>query len=179
VTDTSQRNVRLPGTIRSSPLVSRAPIYCGWVILAAGAVGQIMTSPRQTYSVAIFTDHFTRDLEVSRSLVCTLHSIGTVVGCLALPFVGRQVDRHGLRVMVGIITALFALACVYMGFVQNAVMLGIGFVLIRSWDKTAWEWLVPTSSTRNGDRGAGQSCAMPEWCPRCSGVWPSGHRCTP
>jgi MFS family permease len=33
--------------------------------------------------------------------------------------------------MVGVITALFGLACVYMGYVQNAVMLGFGFIALR------------------------------------------------
>jgi len=90
-----------------------------------------MTSPGQTYSVSIFIEHFIKDLGISRSLVSTLYTMGTLVGSLTLPFVGRQIDRHGPRAMVGIIAALFALACVYMGFVQNVVMLGTGFVLIR------------------------------------------------
>ena len=90
-----------------------------------------MTSPGQTYSVSIFIQHFIRDLSISRSLVSTLYTLGTLAGALALPFVGRQIDRRGPRTMVGAITALFALSCVYVGFVQNALMLGIGFVLIR------------------------------------------------
>jgi len=53
------------------------------------------------------------------------------VASFSLPFVGQQIDRRGPRVMVGVVTAFFALACVYMGFVQGAVMLGIGFVLLR------------------------------------------------
>ena len=33
--------------------------------------------------------------------------------------------------MVLLITALFGLSCVYMGYVQNAIMLGIGFIALR------------------------------------------------
>jgi len=116
---------------QTSRLVTRSPIYYGWIILAAAMVGRVMTSPGQTYSVSIFIEHFISDLGLSRSLVSTLYTIGTLTASLALPYVGRQIDRRGPRVMVGIVAALLAVACVYMGLVQNAIMLGIGFVLIR------------------------------------------------
>ena len=90
-----------------------------------------MTSPGQTYSVSIFIEHFIRDLGISRSLVSTLYTVGTLAGSLALPYVGRQIDRRGPGLMAGVITALFSLSCLYMGTVQGAVMLGLGFVLIR------------------------------------------------
>jgi len=108
-----------------------SPVYYGWIILLAAAICRIMTSPGQTYSVSIFIDHFIADLGISRSLVSTLYTVGTLVASFALPFVGRQFDRRGPRVVVVVITVLFCLACIYMGLVQNVVMLGIGFVLIR------------------------------------------------
>jgi sugar phosphate permease len=116
---------------RSGRIVAWSPVFYGWIILVAAGIGRIMTSPGQTYSISIFIEHFIRDLGISRSLVSTLYSLGTLAGSLALPFVGRQIDRRGPRLMVGIITALFSLSCLYMGTVQGAVMLGIGFVLIR------------------------------------------------
>ena len=116
---------------RSARIVAGSPVYYGWIILVVASIGRVMTSPGQTYSVSIFIEHFIQDLGISRSLVSALYTLGTLGGALALPYVGRQIDRRGPRTMVGIITALFVLACVYMGFVQNAVTLGIGFVLIR------------------------------------------------
>lgn len=116
---------------RSSRLVKRSPIFYGWVILAAGTLGMILTSPGQTYAVSIFTDYFITDLGLSRSLVSLLYTVGTVVGSLALPLVGRQIDRRGPRRMVVIISLLFGLACFYMGLVQGWLMLGLGFILIR------------------------------------------------
>lgn len=106
-------------------------MYYGWMILAAGTLGLVMTSPGQTYSVSIFIDHFIADLGINRSVVSTLYTIGTLLASFGLPFVGRQIDRRGPRVMVGIVSLLFACACIYMGFVQGALMLGVGFVLIR------------------------------------------------
>lgn len=99
--------------------------------MAAGTFGIIMTSPGQTYTVSIFVEHFIDDLGISRSLISTLYSIGTLIGSFALPFWGRQIDKRGARKMVVLIAILFGLACIYMGFVQNALMLGVGFVFIR------------------------------------------------
>lgn len=90
-----------------------------------------MTSPGQTFAVSIFIEQFIQELGISRSLVSTLYTAGTLVGSLALPIVGRQFDQRGARITMTVITLLFGLACVYMGFVQNAIMLGVGFVLIR------------------------------------------------
>ncbi len=111
--------------------VTGLPFYYGWVILFAGTVGYIMSSPGQTYSVSIFIEHFIEDLGITRSTVSTLYMMGTLTAGLTMPFIGRQIDKRGPRVVVGVVTVLFALACVYMGFVQNVVMLGIGFLLIR------------------------------------------------
>lgn len=117
--------------VHRSRVVAGSPIYYGWIILVAGTIGYIMSSPGQTYSVSIFIEHFIADLGINRSTVSTLYMLGTLTASFAMPFVGRQLDQRGPRAVVVIIAALFALACVYMGFVQNAVMLGIGFLFIR------------------------------------------------
>ncbi len=117
--------------IRRSSFVTDFPVFYGWVILVIGTLALIMTSPGQTYVVSIFIERFIEDLGLSRSLVSTLYTIGTLVGSFALPLVGRQIDRRGTRLMSVIVSVLFGLACIYMGTVRNAVMLGAGFVAIR------------------------------------------------
>ena len=96
-----------------------------------GTLGMIMTSPGQTYVVSIFIEDFIADLGISRSLVSALYTLGTLVGGFVLPIVGYQIDRRGCRLMVVLITALFGLSCVYMGYVQSAFMLGLGFIALR------------------------------------------------
>jgi MFS transporter, OFA family, oxalate/formate antiporter len=120
-----------PPPLQTSRLVARAPFFYGWVVLAVGALGIIMTSPGQTYAVSIFVEHFIADLGLSRSLVSTLYAAGTVAGSLALPFVGRAIDRHGSRRMVLLIAVLFGLACLFMGLVGGAFTLALAFVAIR------------------------------------------------
>ena len=118
-------------TSQKSRLVAAGPIYYGWVILAVGTLGGIMTSPGQTYAFSAFLDHFIADLGLSRSLVSTLYTGGTLAASFVLPYVGRQFDQRGARVMMAIVTLLFGLACIYMSFVRNALMLAVGFFLLR------------------------------------------------
>lgn len=106
-------------------------MFYGWVILDVGAFGGIMTSPGQTYAFSAFLDHFIRDLDLSRSAVSTLYTVGTLAASLVLPFVGRRFDRHGARIMITLASLLLGLACIYMSFVRNAVMLVIGFFMLR------------------------------------------------
>lgn len=112
-------------------LPNRTPFYYGWIIAGIGALGMILTSPGQTYSVSIFLEHFISDLGLSRSTASSLYTAGTLFGGLLLPFVGRRIDRYGVRKMMLVVSLLFGFACLYMGTVQNAGMLLVGFGLIR------------------------------------------------
>ena len=111
--------------------VRRVPMFYGWVILVAGTAGLIMTQPGQSPVLSIFTDAFIEDLDISRSLTSTLFTVGTVAGGLSLSFWGDRIDHHGPRKMVGVISGLLGLSCLYMALVQNGLMLGVGYVLLR------------------------------------------------
>ena len=117
--------------MQRSLIVEKTPFYYGWVILGAGTLGIIMTSPGQTYAVSVFIEYFIRDLALSRSLVSTLYALGTLTGSLALFKVGREIDRRGSRFMVVAIAGAFGLACIYMGAVRGPLTLALGFVAIR------------------------------------------------
>ncbi|MEM7119025.1 MAG: MFS transporter [Chloroflexota bacterium] len=114
-----------------SKVIARTPFFYGWVILAAGILGNIMSSPGQTYSFSIFIEEFIRDLELSRTAVSSLYTIGTITGSLALPYIGRAIDKRGNRPMVIIIATAFGIACLYMSTVSSMFMLLIGIVFMR------------------------------------------------
>ncbi|NKB72049.1 MAG: MFS transporter [Candidatus Latescibacteria bacterium] len=117
--------------IRHSRLVNASPVYYGWIILLTATVAMILTGPGQTYAISVFIDHFIVDLGISRSLVSTLYTVGTLTASFALPYIGRQVDRRGSRLMMAAVTVGLGLACVYMGFVHSAWMLLLGFLVLR------------------------------------------------
>lgn len=118
-------------TVRVSRLVNASPIYYGWVILIVGTIGMILTAPGQTYAISVFIDYFIEDLNITRGLVSTLYTAGTLIASFALPSIGRQIDQRGSRWMMVAIAIVFGIACFYMSIVRNAAMLVFGFWLLR------------------------------------------------
>jgi len=106
-------------------------VHYGWVILLVGTLGLMMTTPGQTIGVSVFLDPIIDDLGATRAGVSLLYTLGTLAGALALPFVGRAIDRRGPRLAVGWIAGAFAAACVYMATVTSLPALALGFVLLR------------------------------------------------
>lgn len=117
--------------IYRSRLINGTPIYYGWIVAVVGTLSLIMTSPGQTYAVSIFIEHFIEDLGISRSVVSTLYSGGSLLAGFALPFIGRRIDRHGARVVMTTIVIILGIVCLYMGLVNNWIMLGFGFLGLR------------------------------------------------
>lgn len=107
-------------------LRGNALVVFGCAVVTAG-----LTGPGQTIGVSVFIDHFVDDLGLSRPEVSTAYLIGTLTGSMFMPFVGRFIDRHGVRKTQLIIGVLFAAALVNMSTVQGFVTLAIGFVGIR------------------------------------------------
>lgn len=116
---------------RQDRLVKNTPFFYGWIVLVSGTFGMIMTSPGQTYVISMFVDHFITDLSVDRTTVSALYTGATLAGSLALPTIGRFIDRHGSRKAVVVITLLFGLACLGMSRTAGMISLALGFVALR------------------------------------------------
>jgi MFS family permease len=61
----------------------------------------------------------------------TAYLVGTLVGALALPWIGQAIDRFGVRRTMAIIGALFGGLLIGMSLVSNIVGLTAGFIGIR------------------------------------------------
>ncbi len=111
---------------------TRAPgRFLGWRILALASITSALTGPGQTIGVSVFIDHLVADLDLTRSVVSSGYLVGTLAGATALPVVGRQIDRFGVRRAMVVIATGFALALAAMAGVQGIVTLTVGFVGIR------------------------------------------------
>lgn len=105
--------------------------YYGWIILIVAAIGLFFSGPGQTYSISVFIDYYIHKHNWSRSLISSLYSMATLTAGLILPIIGRKIDSIGHRKMMTIIPILLGLTCFWMGFVQNTIMIFIGFLFLR------------------------------------------------
>ncbi len=103
----------------------------GLVVATAALIGVFMTTPGQTVGVAPFIDLIGADLGLGRAQVLMLYSVGTLLGILPAPLVGRLIDRFGpRRVIVPIALALSA-ACIAVSVAQGSWSLAIAFIVLR------------------------------------------------
>lgn len=126
---------------RHSRVIHASPVYYGWVILAAATLGIMMTTPGQTFGVSGVLDAVIEDLGLKRSTVSLMYSLGTLLGSVAMPRVGRWIDEAGPRKAVTLIAALFALACLGMSRVNGPIPLLLGFTALRGLGQGAL-WIV-------------------------------------
>jgi MFS family permease len=112
-------------------LRAKSPTHYGWIILGAGTFGSFMTVPGQTAGVSVFFDPITTELGISRTEASIAYAAGTLAGILPAPVIGRWIDRRGPRLTATVIAVGLALACAFMACVQSALMLLVGFALLR------------------------------------------------
>jgi len=111
--------------------------FSGWRIVALATITLGLTGPGQTIGVSVFIDHFTADLDIDKSWVTAGYLIGTLSGSLAMPTIGRMIDRFGVRRAMFTIAIGFSLALVAMSGVQGIISLTAGFVFIRMFGQGA------------------------------------------
>jgi MFS family permease len=110
----------------------RSPGLNGAMVAFAAFVGVFATTPGQTVGVSSFIDPIAADLGLTREHVLLLYSVGTFLGILTAPAIGRLVDRFGPRLLITPIVVALGAACGFMSLAWNAWSLALGFVLLRA-----------------------------------------------
>jgi len=105
--------------------------FYGWRIVATSSALAALTAPGQTAGVSAFVDPVIAELEISRTALSTAYLIGTLCGALAMPFVGRALDRYGVRRVTAVIGAVFGAFLLGLSAVSGVVGLTAGFVGLR------------------------------------------------
>lgn len=107
--------------IKKQPFISTLPFYYGWVILVVGAIGVLASIPGQTMGVSVFTDHYIRELSLTRVGVSGSYMVGTLASSLIIPFAGIFYDKKGARLTAGIATFFLGLFLLLLAFSHTIV----------------------------------------------------------
>lgn len=105
--------------------------FYGWHIVAYSTVALAATGPGQTAGVSVFIDPIIAEFGLSRSAISVAYLIGTLCGAVAMPFVGRALDRFGIRRTMAVIGAAFGAILIALSTATSIVGLTAGFVGIR------------------------------------------------
>ncbi len=105
--------------------------FRGWRILAICTLARGFTAPGQTIGVSAFIDPMIDGLDISRSTISVAYLVGTLTGAVALPAIGRWVDRVGIRRAMTVVATAFAVVVMATSTVTNIAMLIAAFVGLR------------------------------------------------
>lgn len=111
--------------------------FYGWVMLAIAMIGSIMTTPGQTAGVRLFNPSFAADLNLSQTQLTGAYAMGTFLASLAMTYVGAQMDRFGIRKVMGIVVVLFGIVCALTGLVSGFWTLFLAFLFLRMFGQGA------------------------------------------
>ena len=100
---------------------SRIPFFYGWIILAAGTIGMLMSIPGQTMGISVFTENLLDDLEINRNNLSLAYLIGTVGSGLLITRAGKLYDRYGARLMAFIAAGMLGFMLLYLTRVDSLV----------------------------------------------------------
>ena len=115
---------------------AKLPFFYGWVVLAAGTIGILMSIPGQTMGVSVFTEDLLTDLNINRNSLSLAYLVGTMGSGLLITRAGKLYDRYGARIMAFI----------------SGVMLGVMLLYLTRVDRFVntlqqWNWVSPVVVT--------------------------------
>jgi MFS transporter, OFA family, oxalate/formate antiporter len=148
---------------------TRPSFYYGWVMLPLSMATLIASSPGQTFGVSIFNEPMRLSLSLTHGQLAAAYMLGTLLGAIPITYIGRQMDRYGLRHTMLAIVTFFSMACVLTSFVQSWLalvaafcflrMLGPGALALASGNTLAY-WFERRLGTVEGLRQLGMAVAM-------------------
>jgi len=82
-----------------------------WWVVVASVFGQMMSQAAlNVYAAGVFLKAISQDLGMGRGVIASAMALGNIAGACAAPFVGRLLDRFGLRAVLLPCIVIFALA---------------------------------------------------------------------
>lgn len=120
-----------------SRLVSRSPIYYGWVNVFIAGIAMTATLPGRTHGLSLVTEPLLEDLGFDRVTFAHINLAATLIGASFAFFAGWLVDRIGVR-MTSVIVGISLAASVFtLSWTTTVVAFLVALTLIRGFGQSA------------------------------------------
>lgn len=106
-------------------------IYYGWYMVLFSALTYFLSAPGQTYSISVFIKSYIEEFGYSQTTISTAYSVATIISGSMLVFMGKAVDKFGVKRMVIVVGFLLSVTTFYNSFVSSIYMIFVGFIFLR------------------------------------------------
>lgn len=129
-------------------------------LLAFGAASAFLSSPGQTFFIAVFIPFFGVAFGVSAGELGALYMGATLGAACLLPLVGPWIDRLDLKLFTSLTLAALALACAVTAMAAGPLGLFAGFLLLRLTGQGLMSHIAVTSVSRYFAARRGRALAV-------------------
>ena len=105
--------------------------FYGWVMVVVAMAGYFASGPGQSHIFSVFILPLSNDLGLDQTEISSAYALATLAAAFGLPYIGRLIDRYGMRRVVLITTTLLGFAAIAFGQVQGLIMLCLLFGALR------------------------------------------------
>jgi len=118
-------------------LVTRLPLYYGWVNIAVASLAMTATLPGRTHGLGLVTEALLSDLNLDRVTFARINLVGTLAGALFCFPAGWLIDRYGVRRVLAAIAGALGVAVIGMSRVEGPRALAGWLILVRGLGQSA------------------------------------------
>jgi len=135
----SERHCQTPDPQEPPDLSGRGGrrVFYGWFMVPIATLGLIATAPAQTFGISAFNESFRESLGLSHSELTGAYMLGTFLASLPLSYIGRLMDRFGLRRTFTVVIVLFASTCMLTSQVRGLMSIFLAFFFLRMFGQGA------------------------------------------
>jgi MFS family permease len=106
-------------------------VFYGWVMLGVGGLAVFASGPGQSHIFSVYITPISDDLGISRTSIASAYAAATLLAAFGLPYVGRLIDRVGVRRVALSVAVLFGFANIALGQVAGLLSLALAFGALR------------------------------------------------
>ena len=122
----------MPENFRNSLALSiNKRFFYGWMMVIVAMAGYFASGPGQSHMFSVFILPLSDDLGLDQTDISLAYAVATLGAAFGLPYIGRLIDRYGMRRIVLVTTTLLGFAAIAFGQVQGLIMLGLLFAALR------------------------------------------------
>ena len=100
-------------------------------MLAVGGLAVFASGPGQSHIFSVYITPISNDLGISRTSIASAYAAATLLAAFGLPYVGRLIDRVGVRRVALSVAVLFGFANIALGQVAGLLSLALAFGALR------------------------------------------------